>query len=140
MSLRMQDLGEVAYGGAVTLADWWDQKRIVAGTLTEKAILKKAGFYTYLVIGLAAAVVNIAGWWRRGDMWTERLMHGFFYGLPGFIYVTAKNLQGTAVTHGRSDAVAQAQEILRQRRANEAARTRGGATNYEVQNEQELLV
>ena len=26
--IRIEDIGEIAYGGTVTLAEWWDNKRI----------------------------------------------------------------------------------------------------------------
>lgn len=138
--LRTQDVGELAYGGAVTLAQWWDGDRITKGTLTDKDVLKKAGFYTFLGIGVVATAVNLMGWWRRGDQWTERLAHGFIYGLPGFVYSTVTSLRTTAGARSRSDAVAQAQAILRQRAAAEAGRAAGGrSTGYNVVDPNEIL-
>ncbi len=140
MALRMLDITEVAFGGAVTLADWWDEKRIADATLTDKDVLKKASFWTYLAVGLPATLATAMGWWRRQEGITERLAHGFLYGLPGFLYATVKSL-GTTTAAGRvkSDAVTQAQEILRQRAAQQAAahstnmRARtGGVTNAPI--------
>lgn len=138
MALRMQDVGELAYGGAVTLAQWWDSDRIKKGQLADKDVLKKAGFYTYLVIGLGATLANVFGWWRRGDAWTERLMHGFIFGLPGFVYEMVKTLQTSSVsTHSRADALAQANAILAARQARE--RAAAGKTNYAVTDPNEIL-
>lgn len=139
--LRTQDVGELAYGGAVTLADWWDGDRIKKGTLADKDIVKKAGFWTFAAIGVLATALNIGGWWRRGDAWTERLMHGFIYGLPGVIYSTVNSLRATtAGTGSNSAALRQAQEILRARQAAAAGSTpAGGKTNYNVINPYEIL-
>ena len=51
--IRIQDFGEVAYGGAVTLTSWWDNKRIEEGKIGTKDVFKKASFYTYLGVGLS---------------------------------------------------------------------------------------
>jgi hypothetical protein len=143
--LRMQDVGELAYGGGVTLAQWWDEKRITAGSLTSKELVKQAGFWTYLGIGIPAALMSAFNWPRGGRYaaWTDRLTHGFLFGLPGFIKSTVTNLSSTTATHTRGDAVAQAQEILRQRqaaaRSNQGAAAGKGATGYEVVSPYEIL-
>lgn len=137
--LRMQDVGEFAYGGAVTLADWWDSDRIKKGQLADKDLIKKAGFWTFLGIGLVASVVNLAGWWRRGDAWTERLMHGFIYGIPGVVYSTITSLRTTTGTQSRAGAVAEAQAILASRQARERASAANSGTRYAVTDPYEIL-
>lgn len=112
--IRMQDFGEIAYGGAVTLTEWWDNKRVEEGKLAKKDILKKASFYTYLGVGLPATLMSAFGWWRPAEKWMEHISHGFLYDMPRFIMNVVQSM-GTASRATRSDAVRQAQEILRQR-------------------------
>lgn len=118
MTIRIEDLGEITYGGAVTLADWWDNKRIDEGKLTNKEVFKKAAFWTYLSVGLVATLSSIFGWMRQWSAWTEHISHGFFYDLPR----QATNLYKSQSTQSKSraatsDAVRQANLILNQRRA-----------------------
>jgi hypothetical protein len=119
MSIRMQDLGEVAYGGAVTLTEWWDDRRIEEGKIAKKDIWKKASFYTYLGIGLPATLISAMGWWRQMGLWAEHVSHGFLYDMPRFIYnvVKAMGEETPAASRSRanSDAIRQAQEILNRR-------------------------
>lgn len=119
--IRMQDFGEIAYGGAVTLTEWWDDRRIADGKITKKDIWKKASFYTYLGIGLPATLMSAMGWWRQMGLWAEHVSHGFLYDMPRFIYniVQAMGEETTTASRSRanSDAVRQAQEILARRRA-----------------------
>lgn len=138
--LKLQDIGEVAYGGAVTLANWWDGKRITDGSLTDRDLIKKAGFWTYLAVGVPSLLMSAFNWPRGGTFspWTDRLAHGFLYGLPGFVYSTVVSLQPTASrTRSRSDAVAQAQAILREKQAMAAKAAR--STGYDVVNPYEIL-
>lgn len=118
MTIKMQDFSEIVYGGGVTFAEWWDNKRIKAGTLTKSDIVKKAGTWVYLGVGLVATLSSSFGWWRKQEIVMEKLSTGFLYALPGFIYHT---IQDTKTTQGagrtRSDAVAEAQRILEQRRS-----------------------
>jgi len=113
--IRMQDFGEIAYGGAVTLTEWWDDRRIADGKIANKDLWKKASFYTYLGIGLPATLMSAFGWWRQMEKWTEHISHGFLYDMPRFIYNVVKAM--SPASHGRtgSDAVRQAQEILSRR-------------------------
>ena len=114
--IRMQDFGEIAYGGAVTIAEWWDDKRITAGTLATKDIWKKASFYTYLGIGLPATLMSAFGWWRQMEKWGEHISHGFLYDMPRFIYNIVKAM-GAASSGADSKAIRQAQEILARKKA-----------------------
>jgi len=117
--IRMQDIGEITYGGAVTLTEWWDDRRIADGKIAKKDIWKKASFYTYLGIGLPATMMSAFGWWRNMEKWTEHISHGFLYDMPRFVYNIVKSM--STESHGRtnSEAVREAQNILaaRQRAA-----------------------
>ena len=115
--IRMQDFGEIAYGGAVTLTSWWDDKRIADGTIATKDIWKKASFYTYLGIGLPATLMSAFGWWRQVEKWSEHISHGFLYDMPRFIYNIVKAMGTESHSRTNSDAVRQAQEILHRRGA-----------------------
>lgn len=117
--IRIQDLGEVAYGGAVTLTTWWDNKRIVDGKITTKDVFKKASFYTYLGVGLVATLMSVFGWMRRYEVWAEKISTGFLYDLPRFAYDMSKTLSaaGGSLRTSESAAVREAQRILQQRQA-----------------------
>lgn len=114
--IRMQDFGEIAYGGAVTLTEWWDDRRIEDGKIAKKDIWKKASFYTYLGIGLPATLMSAFGWWRQMEKWTEHISHGFLYDIPRFIYNIVQAMGTESRRRAGSDAVRQAQEILNRRR------------------------
>ena len=122
--IRVQDLGEVAYGGAVTLTEWWDSKRIADGKLKDSELWKKAGFWTYLAIGLPATLMSAFGWWRRQERWMEHLSHGFMYDFPRFIFNVVMDLRAPAGTeaNGGNIAVKQAKEILRRKQSELAGR------------------
>lgn len=122
--IRMQDFGEVAYGGVVTLTEWWDNKRIDEGKIAKKDILKKASFYTYLGVGLTATLCSAFGWWKRQELWMEHVSHGFLYDMPRFILSIVQSM-GASSRGTRSDAVRQAQEILRQRQQLTQGRSTG---------------
>ena len=113
--IRMQDFGEIAYGGAVTLTEWWDDRRIADGKIANKDLWKKASFYTYLGIGLPATLMSAFGWWRQMEKWTEHISHGFLYDMPRFIYNITKAMGTASRSRAGSDAVRQAQEILARR-------------------------
>jgi hypothetical protein len=114
---RVQEIGAVAYGGAVTLTEWWDNKRIEEGKITTKDVFKKASFYTYLVIGLAATSMSVFGWMRRLEPWTEKLATGFLYDLPRFGYNLAKSVSAERKSRSaESAAVREAQRIVSQPR------------------------
>lgn len=117
--IKVQDFGEVAYGVGVTFAEWWDNKRIKEGTLAKKELWKKASFYTYLGVGLPATLMSAFGWWRRGERWTEHLSIGFLYDFPRFILGVVQSMSaGSKGT--RSDAVREAQEIIRRKAEQES--------------------
>jgi len=119
MSLKMEDIGELAYGGLVTFTEWWDTKRVNAGTITKKQLLKQAHFYTYLVIGVAATVVSAFHLWRSKESWMEHVSHGFIYDAPRQVFnaVQALKTPPGASTTGDSAAVREARAILARRAA-----------------------
>lgn len=122
--ITVKDFGELGYGGAVTLTEWWDSKRIKDGKLQNKEVFKKAGFWTYLAIGLPATLISAFGWWRKSEKVMENISHGFIYDFPRFIYNIVSALKTTSTTSAGGDVIAvkQAKEILRRRQAELAAR------------------
>lgn len=122
--IRVEDLGELGYGGVVTLTDWWDEKRIASGKLAANAMWKKYSTWSYLGIGLVATLMSAFGWMRRYDNWTENISHGFIYGLPGFVRTVIKSTGTAGRPASGADAIAQANAILAARR--EAARQIAG--------------
>jgi len=113
--IRIEDFGEIVYGGAVTLTEWWDNKRIDEGKIGAKDVFKKASFYTYLGIGLAATLMSVFGWMRRYERWSEHVSHGFFYDLPRFAYGLTKALGTSGRRGSESSAVQEAKKILQER-------------------------
>lgn len=111
--LRMQDAGEVVYGGAVTLAEWMDTKRIREAKLKSSEVLKKYSTWAYLGVGLFATLSSAFGWFRRYETWTEHISHGFLYDLPRFSYNLIKALEKPTGT-GRRDAIAEANRIIQE--------------------------
>ncbi len=109
MAIRVEDMGELAYGGLVTASKWWDAQRMVDGKLTDKDILKKFSTYAYLVPGGAATIMSAFGTWRRYETWLEHVSHGFMYDFPGWLVNVIQSMQGTS---SRSAAVREAQRIL----------------------------
>ncbi|MDD5412093.1 MAG: hypothetical protein PHF31_11890 [Methylobacter sp.] len=101
--LRIQDVGELAYGGVVQFAEWQDEKN------GRTSIAKKWSTYAYLVPGIAATAVSAFGFmgpkWER---WAENLSHGFIYDMPRFV----RSVMKTTSNGTGSNAVAQAQAIL----------------------------
>lgn len=119
---KIQNIGAIAYGGAVTATEWWDDKRIEEGKITTKEVFKKASFYTYLAVGLAATAMNVFGWMRRLEPWTEPLSTGFLYDLPRFAYNLSKSVSaGSKSRTSESAAVKEAQRILGQRQTKQLA-------------------
>lgn len=138
-------IGPLAYGGGVTLADWWDEKRITDGTLTNKEVLKKAGFWAFLGIGIPAFLMTAFDWMPRAARWTGPLSIGFLYGLPGFTRNTVTAVRSTTThrTNTESEALRQAHEILRRKQSEaEAAAHAAGAraTHYDVNDASQILV
>ena len=130
--IKIQDIGEVVYGGAVLTASWWDNKRITAGTLADKELFKKASFYTYLGIGLPSAVISAFGWWKGGEAWLEHISHGFYYDLPRFIFSIVKSLGTTGRNRAGSDAVAEANRVIAEaRRAKQLGAGRQANRSYQ---------
>lgn len=119
MAIKMQDLGELGYGGLVTLTAWWDDKRIAEGKITEKDVLKKASFYGYLIPGGFCTLTSAFGWVRALKPWDEHISHGFIYDFPRFIkdMVTSMRTEG-----GAAAAVKEAQRIVYSRKALGAGR------------------
>ena len=115
--IRIEDFGEIAYGGVVTLTEWWDNKRIDEGKIGAKDVFKKASFYTYLGVGLTATLMSVFGWMKRYERWSEHVSHGFLYDVPRFAYNLTKAL-GSSGKRGRgseSSAVQDAQRILNEK-------------------------
>jgi len=113
--IRIEDFGEIAYGGAVTLTEWWDNKRIDEGKIGPKDVFKKASFYTYLGVGLTATLMSVFGWMRRYERWEEHVSHGFLYDLPRFAMGLTKALGAGGKRGSDSSAVEQAQRILNEK-------------------------
>ncbi|MDD5511973.1 MAG: hypothetical protein PHI12_14390, partial [Dehalococcoidales bacterium] len=59
--LKIQDTGELVYGGVVTLCDWLDDNRVKKGTLAANKIWKKYATWAFLGIGVAATLMSIFG-------------------------------------------------------------------------------
>ena len=133
MAIKVSDLGELGYGGLVTLTEWYDSSRIAKGTLEKKEILKKFSFYTYVVIGLGATVISFMNGLsekkgKRGiaPEWMEHISHGFIYDLPRQIFNNVQALKtppGMSTTGADSNAVRQARAIL-EAKTREAAHAR----------------
>lgn len=126
LMFRMQQLGATAFGGAVTVAEWWDKKRIDEGKITNKDVIKKAGFWAFVGLGGLATLISVTGWWRRYEPWMEALSTGFFYDIPRVVYNTAKAL-GTTSTTTSSRAIEEANAIAARARA-QARRQLGAGT------------
>ena len=138
--IRIEDFGEIGYGGLVTLTEWWDNKRIDEGKIGTGDVFKKASFYTYLGVGLTATLMSVFGWWRRYERWSEHVSHGFLYDLPRFAYGLTKAL-GAGSKRGRgseSRAVQEAQRILNEK-INAKALTQGRTADRSYQREFESV-
>ncbi len=136
MAIVMEDFGELAYGGLVTLTEWYDTKRVADATIAKKDILKKFSFYTYLVIGLGATLMGIFHTWKGQDKWMEHISHGFIYDLPRQSFNMVQALRtppGASTTGADSAAVRQAREILARKSAQiNAAKNAGRGVGDEV--------
>ncbi len=113
--IRIEDFGEIGYGGLVTLTEWWDNKRIDQGKIGAGDVFKKASFYTYLGVGLTATLMSVFGWMRRYERWEEHVSHGFLYDLPRFAYGLTKALGAGGKKGSGSRAVDEAQRILNEK-------------------------
>ena len=110
--IRNSDFGPVLFGGTVTLANWWDDKRIEDGRIASRDILKKASFYAYLGIGLGATLASVFNWLPRWERWTESVSHGFLYDLPRFALNLTKDMGAGGSNSSDSRAVVEARKIL----------------------------
>ena len=108
--IRVEDIGELTYGGLVTAAKWWDGQRMAAGTLGGSEIMKKSSTYAYLLPGAGATLLSAFGGLRRQEKWWEHISHGFIYGFPQWVSEVVGAMQTGSGAHG--DAVRQAQRIL----------------------------
>jgi hypothetical protein len=113
MSMKVEDIGELVYGGVVTGARELDTNRMVKGTLTESDVFKKYETYAYLVPGVGATLMSAFGWMRRYETWAEHVSHGFIYAFPGFLVDTVRSMTGTTgSSSAKKAAVKEAQRIL----------------------------
>lgn len=110
--LKMEDVGELAYGGLVTGTQWWDEKRVDDGTIMKKEIFKKAGFYSYLIPGLFCTTSTAFGWLRRYDAWNERIAHGFIYDFPRFVKGLVDAFGEGATAGEKSAAIKEAEKLV----------------------------
>ena len=115
--IKMQDIGELTYGGLVTLTEGYDDKRIDEGKITKKDVLKKASFYGYLIPGGVCTLTSAFGWWRALKPWDEHISHGFIYDFPRFLKNTVNSMREETAKSSSSAAVNEAQRILRERTA-----------------------
>ena len=113
--IRIENIGAIAYGGAVTLTEWWDNKRIDEGKIAKKDVFKKASFYTYLGVGLVAMLASVFGWMPRLGRWTENISIGFLYDVPRFTYNLTQAMGAGSKSRSGSAAVQEAQRILQNR-------------------------
>lgn len=128
MAIRVEDMGELAYGGLVTASKWWDAQRMADGKLTDKDILKKVSTYAYLVPGGAATIMSAFGTWRRYEVWLEHVSHGFMYDFPGWLVNVIQSMQGTS---SRSAAVREAQRILAGNTSRQISASRETGRSYQ---------
>lgn len=110
MAIRVEDIGELAYGGLVTATKWWDGQRMADGRLGDSEIMKRASTYAYLLPGAGATLMSAFGVMRRQERWWEHISHGFIYGFPQWVTEVVMAMQGTSGSRGA--AVREAQRIL----------------------------
>ena len=114
MGMRVEDIGEFAYGGLVKGAEEWDKKRMTDGAITQKEVFKKFSTYAYVVPGGLATVMSAFGIWRQAETWAEHVSHGFIYDFPRFLVNVINDMRETAGTDTKSAAVKEAQRIMRE--------------------------
>lgn len=150
--IKLQNVGALGYGGLVTGLTALDEKRIAEGTITEKDLVKKAGFWGYLVPGGVSVLANAFGWMKRYEPWTEKLSTGFIFGFPAFVKdvvdiykeepVGARGAAGGAAA--KAAAVMEAQKLLAAAQVRQQVDLGGGAIGAVVTpgifiQEQEIL-
>ena len=116
---RVEDTGELFYGGLVTGAEFFDKKRVEDGKIAEGDFWKKWGTYAYLGPGLAATGMSAFGWGQRWSVWAEHVSHGFLYALPGFLTDVVQSMQNGTTA---SAAVREAQRLITRGRGSPAAK------------------
>lgn len=151
--LRVYDVGELVYGGAVTLGAYLDDKRVTKGEIVATAFWKKYSTYIFLGVGVIAMALSAFGWMRRYDAWFEHVSHGFIYGLPAFVLNMARSLETTPRAPIAGNAAAEAARLAALRRA--AANRQlgsgkdtnwipevpaGARTDYDVVSKSEIMV
>ena len=110
--IKMQDIGELGYGGLVTLAEWYDDKRIEEGKITKKDILKKISTYAYVLPGGLCTLTSAFGWVRALKPWDEHISHGFIYDFPRFLKNIVGAMREPAGKGSSSAAVREAERLL----------------------------
>jgi len=126
--LRLEDLGPLAYGTVVTLANAWDTKRIDEGKITKKEVFKKMETWAYVVPGAAAILSSAMGWMPRQEVWIDKVSTGFIYDAPRFIKGVVESMRAENATSSR--AVREAQEILRHNAARQLAAGKSTERSY----------
>lgn len=113
MGMKVEDVGELAYGGLVTGMKKLDENRMMKGQLAEKDILKKFETYAFLIPGVGSTLISAFGWMRRYESWAEHISHGFLYGFPSFVVDTIDALRtGGSSSSAKKAAIKEAQRIL----------------------------
>ncbi len=110
MAIRVEDIGEFAYGGLVTGAKFLDGQRMADGRLGDSEVMKRFSTYAYLIPGAGATLLSAFGGLRRQEKWWEHLSHGFIFGFPQWVTEVVSAMQGTQSNRGA--AVREAQRIL----------------------------
>ncbi len=116
---RVEDTGELFYGGLVTGAEFFDKKRVEDGRIADGDFWKKWSTYAYLAPGLTATGMSAFGWGRRWSVWAEHVSHGFLYALPGFLTDVVQSMQNGTTA---SAAVREAQRLINTKGRTPAAR------------------
>ncbi len=114
MAIKVQDLGELTYGGLVTATKVWDKNRVADGKITDKDLLKKASFHAYLIPGGLATLFSAFGVMRKQEPWLEKISTGFIYGFPGFLLDVVNAMKESGTSAG-SGAVKEAQRLVNER-------------------------
>ncbi|KKK85926.1 hypothetical protein LCGC14_2768360 [marine sediment metagenome] len=117
---RVEDTGELFYGGLVTGAEFFDKKRVEDGKIADSDFWKKWSTYAYLGPGLGATMMSAFGWGRRWSVWAEHVSHGFLYALPGFLTNVVQSMQNGSTD--ASAAVREAQRLINAKKGSSAAR------------------
>jgi len=133
MSLRVEDIGELAYGGLVVGAEQLDKQRMDKGEITDKDFMKKMSTYAYLVPGLVATGISAFGprMMRNMEPWMEHISHGFIYDFPRFVTNTVNTMRETSGGGAKQKAVEEATRIMRESRAKALNAGREASRTYQ---------